>query len=187
MGPLSDLIRTNVKVVRMAHAYSRGQYLFNNAIDTNFISAEAPQNYTWNVIRSESDELIFRHAGRSGAKTFEGVRVTSINFTPVQTSMNSDEITCKRPVSATYEHKANGRLGQISFDYIVDASGRAGILHTKYLKNRNYNKSLRNIAFWGYWTDTGSYGVGTERAYSPFFEALNGRKFLDTPNLPAQS
>ena len=60
-------------------------YLFNNAIDTNFISAEAPQNYTWNVIRSESDELIFRHAGRSGAKTFEGVRVTSINFTPVQT------------------------------------------------------------------------------------------------------
>lgn len=82
---------------------------------------------------------------------------------------------CECPISATYEQKSSGKLGQINFDYIVDSSGRAGILHTKYLKNRNYNKALRNLACWGYWTDTGSYGVGTERAYSPFFEALKGR------------
>ncbi|KAH6667870.1 hypothetical protein B0J14DRAFT_567223 [Halenospora varia] len=58
------------------------------------------------------------------------------------------------------------------FDYIVDASGRAGILHTKYLKNRTYSKGLKNLAHWGYWTGTGSYGLGMERTYSPFFEAL---------------
>jgi flavine halogenase len=64
--------------------------------------------------------------------------------------------------------------GRISFKYVVDASGRAGMLHTKYLKDRTYNTTLKNIARWGYWQDVGSYGMGTPRAKSPFFEALIG-------------
>ncbi|KIM95580.1 hypothetical protein OIDMADRAFT_133494 [Oidiodendron maius Zn] len=140
---------------------------------TDFLSAGGPQNFTWNVIRSESDDLMFRHAGKSGAKTFEGVKVTSIDFAsrPMD-PIDSAETISECPVSASYERKSDGKAGKIKFDYIVDASGRAGILSTKYLKNRKYNKALKNIAFWGYWTRTGSYGLGTNRAYSPYFEAL---------------
>lgn len=121
---------------------------------------------------------MFRHAGKSGAKTFEGVKVTSIDFVsrPMD-PMDSAETISECPVSASYERKSDGKAGKIKFDYIVDASGRAGILSTKYLKNRKYNKALKNIAFWGYWTGTGSYGFGTNRAYSPYFEALKGRCF----------
>jgi hypothetical protein len=113
---------------------------------------------------------MFRHAGNSGGRIFDGVRVTSIQFSN-QTLPNR---SIGRPISATYERRSDSESGQITFDYLVDASGRAGILHTKYLKNRIYSKGLKNLAYWGYWNGTSSYGIGTERACSPFFEALKG-------------
>jgi flavin-dependent dehydrogenase len=39
---------------------------------------------------------------------------------------------------------------------------------------RHFNASLKNIAVWGYWTGVGSYGKGTPREGSPWFEALVG-------------
>jgi len=102
--------------------------------------------------------------------TFEGVKVTSINFA----STDLADVNSIHPFSACYEKKSDGSIGEIAFDYIVDASGRVGILTTKYLKNRKYNKALKNIAHWGYWKNTESYGVGTKRANSPLFEALTG-------------
>jgi hypothetical protein len=64
--------------------------------------------------------------------------------------------------------------GTTTFDYLVDATGRAGLISTNYLKNRHFNASLKNIAIWGYWKDVGTYGVGTEREGAPWFEALTG-------------
>jgi hypothetical protein len=146
--------------------------------DTDFIAAGGPNNYTWNVVRSEMDELIFRHAGKSGAKIFDGVKVTAVEFASNPTaSVQTDDISSKRPVSASYERKSDGIVGKVEFDYIVDASGRAGILGTKYLKSRNYSKALKNVAYWGYWAGAGYYGAGTKRERSPFFEALTGRPF----------
>jgi len=46
------------------------------------------------------------------------------------------------------------------------------MMSTKYLKNRKFNASLRNVAFWGYWTGAGKYGKGTKRENAPWFEAL---------------
>lgn len=48
-------------------------------------------------------------------------------------------------------------------------------MSTRYLKNRHFNASLKNIAVWGYWTDVGTYGVGTKRQGAPYFEALTGQ------------
>ena len=45
-----------------------------------FADTNGPNGYSWNVVRSESDELLFRHAEKSGAKTFEEVRVTAVSF-----------------------------------------------------------------------------------------------------------
>lgn len=81
-----------------------------------------------------------------------------------------------RPVSATWTRK-DGSSGLIKFDYIIDASGRAGLLSTKYLKNRKMNQTLKNIANWGYWTGTSMYGLESNRSGAPYFEALQGKVF----------
>ena len=47
------------------------------------------------------------------------------------------------------------------------------ILH-RYLKNRKFNSSLKNVAQWAYWKNTGLYGKDTTRENAPVFEALTG-------------
>ncbi|KAJ7105882.1 putative halogenase [Mycena epipterygia] len=127
---------------------------------TDFIARD-PNNFSWNVVRSEFDELLLRHAGESGAAIHEGVRVNTIKFS---------EENPQRPVAA--EWKSEEGTGEIKFNWLVDASGRNGMMSTKYLKNRKFNASLRNVAFWGYWTGAGKYGKGTKRENAPWFEAL---------------
>ncbi|KAI5119655.1 hypothetical protein M0805_007746 [Coniferiporia weirii] len=133
---------------------------------TDFLASYGKDNYVWNVMRSEADDIFFRHAGKSGAKIFDGVKVTAVSFKD-----NADPASA-RPISATYSRKSDGSTGEITFDYIVDASGRAGLLNTKYLKNRTYNQGLKNVAWWGYWDGAKPYGAGTPRENAPFFEAL---------------
>lgn len=80
-----------------------------------------------------------------------------------------------RPVAVKWENTIDRRVsGTISFDYLVDATGRDGIMAQKYLKHRKVNTSLRNIAIWGYWKGAGIYGKGTSRQNAPWFEALVG-------------
>ena len=76
--------------------------------------------------------------------------------------------------------------GTITFRYLVDATGRAGLMSTKYLKNRTFTDSLKNIAVWGYWAGAGSYGEGTARAGAPWFEALTGMDFVLKPRSAAR-
>ncbi|KAL8632016.1 hypothetical protein Q9189_002281 [Teloschistes chrysophthalmus] len=145
------------------------------SLDTDFLAAGGPNGYAWNVVRSESDDLMFQHAQKCGAKVFDGVKVDEINFaalsptTPKQPSLLNHE----RPVSATWSSRSDGKSGTLSFEYIVDASGRAGVLN-KYNKSRKYNQGLNNVASWGYWENTDAYAVGSERENSPYFEALTG-------------
>jgi flavin-dependent dehydrogenase len=138
-------------------------------------------------IRSEFDDILLNHAACSGAKVFQETRVTSLDFappTPPQTPImgNSDSPANQqqaslsptlRPIAAHYTTSA-GLKGTIAFDYLVDASGRNGIMSTKYLRNRHMNSSLQNIACWGYWENGGVYMPGTSRNNAPFFQALNG-------------
>lgn len=147
----------------------------NYQTDTDYLAAGGPQAYTWNVIRSESDDLMFRHAGKSGAKIFDGVKVTDLDFEPsgIDVPENSKVADPGRPVSATWSRK-DGSSGKIKFQYLVDASGRVGLVSTKYLKNRKYNQGLKNVASWGYWKGTGQYAMGTKRQNQPYFEALTG-------------
>lgn len=111
---------------------------------------------------------MLRYASRVGAKVFEETKVTDIEFgTPVEGQET-------RPVAALWKGK-DGDTGRIHFDYIIDASGRTGILSTQYLKNREFNNKLMNVAFWGYWTGAGRYMAGTPREDSIFVEALTGK------------
>ena len=76
-------------------------------------------------------------------------------------------------MSANWTRK-KGQNGTIKFDYLVDASGRAGIVSTKYMKNRHFNQGLKNVATWSYWKGVTPYGMGSEREGAPLFEALSG-------------
>ncbi|MCJ1430339.1 hypothetical protein MMC29_008257 [Sticta canariensis] len=141
---------------------------------TDFIATGGPEAYSWNVVRSESDDLMFRHAGKCGAKIFDGVKVESFDFNEssgIDVPGDSKVADIGRPVSATWKRK-DGTTGSIKFDYLVDASGRVGLVSTKYLKNRSYNQGLKNGASWGYWSGTDQYAKGTKRQNQPFFEAL---------------
>ncbi|KAK0207565.1 putative halogenase [Armillaria fumosa] len=128
---------------------------------TDFISTN-PDNAAWNVVRSEFDELLLRHASEMGVRVYEGVRVEEIHFAPEDPT---------RPVSLTWRKEDKTR-GKASFNWLVDASGRNGLMSTRYLKNRTFNQTLKNVAVWGYWTATGSYAPGTTRENAPWFEAL---------------
>ncbi|KAG9219087.1 hypothetical protein CCMSSC00406_0001497 [Pleurotus cornucopiae] len=92
---------------------------------------------------AEADELMLRHAAQQGVRVFEEVRVDSIEFA------GSDSMS-SRPITANWKSKL-GETGAISFDWLIDASGRQGLMATKYLKNRIYREGLRNVAAYGYW------------------------------------
>lgn len=138
-------------------------------------------------MRSEADNLIFQHARKSGAKVFDGIKVTTVEFSQAANlDGNSPAVGSKadnpRSIIASYNRGLDGVSGTIRSTYLVDASGRAGVLSTKYLKNRIFNRGLKNIASWGYWRGTDSYAQGTARANSPYFEALRSM-FSDLPRL----
>lgn len=142
--------------------------------DTDFVAANGPNGYSWNVIRSESDKLMLDHAERSGAHTFQGVKVESIQFTPTPDFPEDERISNPgQAVSASWSRKSDGASGSIKFDYLVDASGRNGVMSTKYLKNRKFNQALKNVANWGYWKGAKTYAPGTEMEGAPVFEALS--------------
>lgn len=136
------------------------------------------------MTRAESDDILFRHAGDSGAKIFDATKVNSIEFLPSDGkngAADSELPDPGRPVSASWSRK-DGSSGVVKFDYLIDASGRAGLVSTKYLKNRRYTQGLKNVASWGYWKGGGVYGVGTFKEGAPYFEALQGKP--PTPRAP---
>ncbi|KAJ5715234.1 uncharacterized protein N7483_012415 [Penicillium malachiteum] len=150
---------------------------------TDFLAANGPNGYSWNVIRSESDKLMLDHAEKEGALAFHGTKVDSVEFESVDNFHNdnfhSDNLHATngvanpgRAISAAWSRKEDGTSGTIKFDFLIDASGRNGLLSTKYLKNRKFNQALKNQANWGYWRGAKTYAPGTPQRGSPFFEAL---------------
>ncbi|KAH7912479.1 FAD/NAD(P)-binding domain-containing protein [Hygrophoropsis aurantiaca] len=137
---------------------------FTQKAYTDFISRDK-ENYSWNVIRSQADQLLFQHAGKCGARVFDGTKVLELGF------LTSGDAV--RPVSAKWENSKKLEKGEIHFEWLVDASGRQGVMSTKYLRNRKFNQSLKNIACWGYWSGTNVYSPETSRRGSPYFEALS--------------
>lgn len=91
----------------------------------------------WQVVRSEFDELLLDHARELGVEVVEGTAVKELEFDG------------ERPVAARCARDAH--QDRIIFDYLLDASGRAGVMSTKYLKSRRFHNVFRNVAAWSYW------------------------------------
>lgn len=109
--------------------------------------------YGFQVIRSEFDHLLLEHAKSQGVKVFEGTEIRSLSF-------DGD-----KPRSAAWSQVVGGSdSGEITFDYLIDASGRAGIMSMRYLKNRHYHNAFQNVAIWGYWEGAGRMSFAPEGA-----------------------
>lgn len=80
-------------------------------------------------IRSEMDEVFLQHAEKQGVKVFQETRVESIEF--------QGDPASSRPIAANWENK-DGSSGKITFDWLIDASGRTGIMSTKYLSEQSW-------------------------------------------------
>ncbi|MDH6131231.1 flavin-dependent dehydrogenase [Kitasatospora sp. MAA4] len=99
-----------------------------------------PEVRSWSVDRSEFDHLLLNNASDQGARVVQNAAVKRIVF-------EGD-----RPVAAEWvSGDAPDQLHTTSFDYVVDASGRAGVLTAQHFRNRTRHEVFRNVAIWGYW------------------------------------
>jgi flavin-dependent dehydrogenase len=80
-----------------------------------------PNAWSWQVDRASYDEVLLRNAAKQGAEVIEGATVKHINFTE------------GRPVSAEWTRRGDSTVNTAHFDYIIDASGRAGVLSHQHL------------------------------------------------------
>jgi flavin-dependent dehydrogenase len=94
--------------------------------------------WSWQVDRAAFDEILLRNAADQGAEVIEGATVKQVQFAG------------DRPVAA--EWVQDGTRKTTTFDFLVDATGRAGVLAKQHFNMRHPHQALANIATWGYWT-----------------------------------
>lgn len=92
---------------------------------------------SWQVERSVFDNLLLEHAAEQGVKVHQQARAKRVVFTD------------GRP-SAVEWVDSDGTAHTIDCDFVVDASGRAGIL-AQHFKLRQQHEVFRNVATWAYW------------------------------------
>lgn len=121
--------------------------------EMNFEHIQGENDYSFQVVRSEFDKLLLDHAREEGVEVHEGVGVRELEFDG------------ERPVAADWSRTADREdTGRITFDFLVDCSGRAGVMATKYLKNRRYHEVFKNLATWSYWRNVQPPGKGPDGA-----------------------
>jgi flavin-dependent dehydrogenase len=92
---------------------------------------------TWQVVRSEFDQMMLENAREHGVQAFEGVHVRDVMFDgPAATG-----------VRIRFE---DGKEQDVRAHVVVDASGQAGLLQHKF-KMRVWDPVLNKGAIWTYW------------------------------------
>jgi flavin-dependent dehydrogenase len=94
---------------------------------------------SWQVDRAEFDQLLLDHARASGADVTMGVTARSVSFEQ------------GRPTAVTCAPDDGEPYVIDGFRYLIDATGRAGLLSVRHLDTRRPEPTLRNIAIWSYW------------------------------------
>lgn len=126
-----------------AHGFQRkpGAYLEwkGEQWSLDFGELRGHYQHAFQVPRGEFDHLLLKHARSQGATVREGIHVRELLFDG------------ERPCGAVCVARDSGEAFDIQFDHLVDASGRAGVMATRYLRNRQFHKVFQNVAVWGYW------------------------------------
>jgi flavin-dependent dehydrogenase len=156
--PILDLLGGREKID--AHGFQRkgGAYFEWGAEewDLTFGALSGRSTYAWQVVRSQFDQLLLEHAKSQGVTVREGVAVREVLF-------EGD-----RAVGACWSAAEGRETGEITFEHLIDASGRAGVLATRHLKSRRFHEVFKNVAAWGYWTGAKKLDRGAEGAIGVF-------------------
>ncbi|MFN6191672.1 MAG: NAD(P)/FAD-dependent oxidoreductase [Planctomycetia bacterium] len=94
---------------------------------------------TWQVVRSEFDEMMLRNATEQGVDVHEGVRVLDVLF----------EGDRAKGVRVQDER---GDVREVMADVVVDASGQGSMIMSR-LGLRDWDPVLKKAAIWSYWKD----------------------------------
>jgi flavin-dependent dehydrogenase len=143
-----DLLGVREKVE--AHGFQRkdGAFFEWAGEEWDFaFGTDANPLYGFQVVRSEFDRLLLDHAAAEGVEVLEGTTAKEIRFEN------------GRPRSALLAGREGGTL-EVAFDFIVDASGRTGLLASRYFGTRRFHEVFRNVAVWGYWRGAKRLPVG---------------------------
>ncbi|WP_330230391.1 FAD-dependent oxidoreductase [Nocardia sp. NBC_00508] len=96
--------------------------------------------WSWQVDRAAFDDILLRNAAKQGAEIIEQATVTNVVF-------DGD-----RPTAVEWTGPDDDQTRTTEFDFLVDASGRAGLLAKRHFDMRRQHKAFRNTAIWSYWT-----------------------------------
>jgi flavin-dependent dehydrogenase len=92
---------------------------------------------TWQVVRSEFDQMMLENAREHGAEAHEGIHVLDVTFEG------------ERATGVTIQD-AGGTRRPIRAKVVVDASGQAALLQNRF-KLRVWDPMLNKGAIWTYW------------------------------------
>ncbi|WP_280464784.1 NAD(P)/FAD-dependent oxidoreductase [Nocardia brasiliensis] len=96
--------------------------------------------WSWQVERAVFDEILLRNASEQGAEVIEQASVERVVFG------DGD-----RPVAAEWTRAGEDETRTTTFDFLVDASGRNGVLSRHHFDMRKPHEVFQNTAVWSYW------------------------------------
>jgi flavin-dependent dehydrogenase len=94
---------------------------------------------TWQVVRSEFDEMMLRNAAEQGVDVHEGTRVLDVLFDG------------ERAKGVRVQDERGG-VREVTADVVVDASGQGSMIMSR-LGLRDWDPVLKKAAIWSYWKD----------------------------------
>lgn len=139
--PIFELLGVWDKVAAHGFQPKGGAYFFWGPDEWEVLFSGLGDTNAWQVVRSEFDQILLDHARTLGVRVVEEATVRELEFAD------------GRPVAARWSPTGNqAQVDRITFDFLVDASGRGGVMSTRYLKSRQFHGVFRNVAAWSYWT-----------------------------------
>ncbi|MFI6603464.1 NAD(P)/FAD-dependent oxidoreductase [Nonomuraea sp. NPDC050536] len=138
IGALDKVMSSDFKVQKFGGIFRWSEEPSLGFFDHESYVRDGVHRWASHVNRSEFDELLFKHAGESGAHTFEEMTISAFERL---------EDGCE----VTFNDGLKVRCG-----YFVDASGRRNSIASK--KKRSFLSGYKNIAIWQHYT-------GAQHAY----------------------
>jgi flavin-dependent dehydrogenase len=120
------------------------------------------KDYTWHVERADFDRLLLDHARELGVEVHQPAAVKEVLF-------DGERATGVRV-------EQDGATRQLDARFIVDASGRAGVLAHR-IGDRVFDSIIRNLAVFGYWKNADvdpAYSIGWNPAAIAVVSAPQG-------------
>jgi flavin-dependent dehydrogenase len=151
---MMDLLGVSEKLNKYGFRHKAGSYYEWGQEKWDLPFTDVPGGkHSWQVTRADFDKILLDHAREAGVDAYEGYRVCDIRFSG------------ERAVAARWQDDG-GTEGEMEFDHLIDASGRAGLLARNYFKNRRMHEVFRNIGVWAYWKGAHDIKEGPDGAVS---------------------